>query len=228
MTTSSKDREKGKALPESTPRVLTERTLSLGVRVLSKRDDDLARIVEAYGKPPMWERTPGFPTLLHIILEQQVSLASARSAFQKVSAIASPLTPWRFLELDDATLKMAGFSRQKTAYGRILSQAILDGGLDLDLVAFMDDDQAREELIKIKGVGRWTADIYLLMALNRPDVWPRGDLALASAVQKVKRLRSLPGNERLENLSEKWRPWRAVAARLFWHYYLSSRKSNPK
>ena len=209
------------------PRVLTERTLSLGVRVLCERDRDLARVVTAYGRPPMWARPAGFPTLLQIILEQQVSLASARSAFEKLSAVASPLTPRRFLELDDTTLKSAGFSRQKTAYCRILSQSVADGDLDLDRVAGMEDNHARAELIRIKGIGRWTADIYLLMALNRPDIWPRGDLALASAVKKVKRLRSLPDHDRLENLSEGWRPWRAVAARLFWHYYLSSRKSNP-
>ena len=209
------------------PRILTERTLSQGVRVLCERDRDLAEVVRSYGRPPMWERSPGFPTLLHIILEQQVSLASARSTFEKLQRVASPLTPRSFLELDDATLKQAGFSRQKTAYGRILSQSVIDGDLDLVRVAKMDDDRARAELIRIKGIGRWTADIYLLMALNRPDVWPLGDLALASAVKKVKRLRVLPDNDRLETMSEKWRPWRAVAARLFWHYYLSSGKPNP-
>ncbi|PYP88444.1 MAG: DNA-3-methyladenine glycosylase 2 family protein [Blastocatellia bacterium AA13] len=209
------------------PRILTERTLSLGVRALCERDRDLARIVKAYGRPPMWERTPGFPTLLHIILEQQVSLASARSAFEKLQMIASPLTPMRFLELDDATLKAAGFSRQKTIYGRILSESIVSGELDLDRIVLMADEEARAELMRIKGIGLWTADIYLLMALQRPDIWPRGDLALASAVQKVKKLGSVPDHDRLGRMSERWRPWRAVAARLFWHYYLSSRKSNP-
>ncbi len=169
----------------------------------------------------MWAREPGFPTLLHIILEQQVSLASARAAFDKLSALAAPLTPERFLELDDATLKAAGFSRQKTGYGRNLAQAILVGSLDLARLAVLNDDAARAELMRIKGIGRWTADIYLLMALRRPDVWPSGDLALAVAAQRALGLPALPKSDELDAIAAAWRPWRAVAARLLWHYYLS-------
>jgi DNA-3-methyladenine glycosylase II len=169
----------------------------------------------------MWNRRPGFSTLLHIILEQQVSLASARAAFDRLRAAASPLTPARFLEFDDAQLKAIGFSRQKTAYGRHLAQSLMEGHFKLTALKKMDDATARAELLKLKGIGPWTADIYLLMALRRPDVWPSGDLALAVAVQKVHRLPARPTPDELEEVGAAWRPWRAIAARVLWHYYLS-------
>ncbi|MCX6028477.1 MAG: DNA-3-methyladenine glycosylase 2 family protein [Chloroflexi bacterium] len=200
---------------------LTEATLAHALATLTARDPLLARLLAALGPPPLWAREPGFPTLLHIILEQQVSLASARAAFDKLSAIAAPLTPERFLALDDATLKAVGFSRQKTGYGRNLAQAILAGSLDLARVAAADDDAARAELMQVKGIGRWSADIYLLMALRRPDVWPSGDLALAVAAQRALGLPALPKPDELDAIAAAWRPWRAVAARLLWHYYLS-------
>jgi len=170
----------------------------------------------------MWERESGFSTLLHIILEQQVSLASARAAHNKLLETANPLTPRRFLQLDDSTLRTIGFSRQKTIYGRELARSIDEGLLDLDALGSMDDAAVRAELIKIKGIGRWTADIYLLMVLRRPDIWPVGDLALAVAAQKVKGLRTRPTQQELDEMSAAWRPWRAVAARILWHYYLSN------
>ena len=170
----------------------------------------------------MWGREPGFSTLLHIILEQQVSLASAKAAHTKLLKVASPLTPRRFLKLDDVTLKAVGFSRQKAAYGRYLAGEILRGGLNLEALHSMDDTAVKVELLKIKGIGHWTADIYLLMVLRRPDIWPTGDLALAVAAQAVKRLQSRPTSQQLAELSESWRPWRAVAARILWHYYLSA------
>ena len=203
---------------------LTEAALARGVRHLCKLDTDLHGIVRDFGPPPMWAREEGFHTLIHIILEQQVSLASARAAYDRLLEIASPLTPASFLELDDATLKRAGFSRQKTAYGRNLAQAIIDNRLNLDGLRSMNDADVALELMKIKGIGRWTSDIYLLMVLRRPDVWPSGDLALAVAVQKLKRLGRRPTDEELKAMSHGWRPWRAVAARLLWHYYLSNRK----
>jgi len=196
-----------------------------GLRYLAKRDADLARILKELGTPPMWARQPGFPTLVHIILEQQVSLASAKAAFDRLLIAASPLTPDRFLTLEDAALKAIGFSRQKTAYARHLAQSIIERRFNLSALRRMEDPAARSELIKIKGIGPWTADIYLLMALRRPDIWPSGDLALAVAVQSVKRLAVRPMPEELDTLSVGWRPWRAVAARLLWHYYLSQRSA---
>ena len=204
-----------------TPRVLTNRTLARGVAILTGRDPDLAAVVERFGPPPMWERETGFHTLVHIILEQQVSLASARAAYDRVLAIASPLTPHRLLEIDDDKLKIAGFSRQKIAYSKGLARSVIEGNFNLPKLAEMKDDAARNEMLKIKGVGLWTANIYLLMALRRPDVWPTGDLALAIATQKVKRLKTRPTQEELSAMSLQWRPWRAVAARVMWHYYLS-------
>ena len=201
--------------------MLTQTTLALGLQVLSERDADLAQILRDLGAPPIWSREPGFPTLVHIILEQQVSLASARAAFNRLQAAASPLTPQSFLELEDASLKNIGFSRQKMVYSRLLAEAILQGRLDLDTLKTMEDQKARSALLQIKGIGPWTADIYLLMALHRPDVWPSGDLALAKAVQAVKRLSSLPTQDGLNEIARAWQPWRAVAARLLWHYYLN-------
>jgi DNA-3-methyladenine glycosylase II len=200
---------------------LNDDALNRAVRSLSRRDGDLRSVVKKFGPPPMWARESGFSTLLHIILEQQVSLASAKAAHAKLLELTSPLTPPRFLELDDATLKAVGFSRQKTHYGRELARSIVEGLLDLDALSFEDDATVRSELIKIKGIGRWTADIYLLMVLRRPDIWPTGDLALAVAAQRLKRMRTRPTQEDLDKMSEAWKPWRAVAARILWHYYLS-------
>jgi DNA-3-methyladenine glycosylase II len=201
---------------------LTDETFAQGLHFLCHRDPDLAEVTEELGPPPMWEREPGFPTLIHIILEQQVSLASARAAYDRLLAEVSPLTPGRFLELDNPTLKRIGFSRQKTKYGRELAGAILDGYLNLVELETLDDEAVRSELMVVKGIGPWTADIYLLMALRRPDAWPSGDLALANAAQRVKRLASRPTPDELDALGANWRPWRAVAARLLWHYYLSN------
>jgi DNA-3-methyladenine glycosylase II len=209
--------QKGMSIP------LTEQTFGQALDFLSDRDPDLAQILIKFGPPPMWTREPGFPTLILIILEQQVSLASARAAYDRLLKAASPLTPHRFLELDEAKLKTIGFSRQKAAYGRSLAKALIDQHLDLAKLAMMPDTAVRTELIKVKGIGPWTADIYLLMALCRPDIMPSADLALATAAQKVKGLASRPTPDELNTLSKNWKPWRAVAARLLWHYYLNAR-----
>ncbi len=202
---------------------LTETSLRRSLSDLTARDADLARVVHQYGPPPLWAREPGFPTLIHIILEQQVSLASARAAMDRLLAAASPLTPERLLAFNDAELKRIGFSRQKTHYARLLAQAILDGSFGLETLSALPDDEAHATLTRLKGIGRWSADIYLLMALLRPDVWPAGDLALATAAQEVKRLPSRPTPEEMDALGEPWRPYRAVAARVLWHHYLSVR-----
>ncbi|MGH8671228.1 MAG: DNA-3-methyladenine glycosylase family protein [Burkholderiales bacterium] len=209
---------------KTAPRFLTREGLSQGLEWLSRRDRDLAGIVERLGAPPLWARRPGFATLLHIILEQQVSLASAEAAFRRLCATCKPLTPRVFLKLDDAALGSAGFSRQKTAYGQNLAHALVTGRLDLPGLKTMDDESVRVQLTQVKGVGRWSAEIYLLMALRRPDIWPLGDLALAKAAQRVKGLRAVPGPVDLDKLGASWRPWRSVAARLLWHHYLRDAK----
>jgi DNA-3-methyladenine glycosylase II len=202
--------------------VLTLASLHEASVILAERDPDIGRVVAAIGPPPLWAREPGFATLVYIILEQQVSLASARAAYNRLSAAINPISPQNFLLLDDETLKRIGFSRQKMGYARILAQIVLTGQLNLERLAELDDDTVRAELTRIKGIGRWTADIYLMEALLRPDIWPAGDLALAIAVQRVKNLAGVPNPAALNDLGEIYRPWRAVAARLFWHHYLST------
>lgn len=191
---------------------------------LGRRDPDLAEVRRRFGVPPLWARRPGFSALVRIILEQQVSLASARAAFERLRGAVDRLTPRAFLELDAATLRRVGFSRQKAGYCRSLAEEIVEGRLRLADLARVGDQAAHDRLTRLRGVGRWTADIYLLMALCRPDVWPRGDLALAKAAQRVKGLPTLPDDDELEAMAAGWRPWRAVAARLLWHDYLSRRR----
>nr|WP_202895865.1 DNA-3-methyladenine glycosylase 2 family protein [Iningainema tapete] len=200
---------------------LTQESLADGLSFLAAQDSDLAKILEAYGSPPLWVREPGFATLLQIILEQQVSLASAKAVFARLQAVISPITPEQFLTLDDVQLRAIGFSRQKALYTSLLAQSIVVGQLDLASLSSMDDEDVRTTLKKMKGIGDWTVDIYLLMALRRPDSFPKGDLGLAVAVQKVKQLEYRPKPAELEAIAQIWRPWRALATRLLWHYYLS-------
>ena len=213
------------AVPALQPAAITlnEQVFAQGVAELVQRDADLAAVVAKYGQPPLWTRVPGFPTLLYIILEQQVSLASARALYEKLQEAVRPLTPRRFLKLTEVEMRRLGFSRQKAHYTRLLAEAIQRRELQLHTLHELEDKLARERLIALKGIGPWTADIYLLSALRRPDIWPIGDLALATAVQEVKRLRKRPSPDKLEKMSTPWRPWRAVAARLFWHAYLCKR-----
>jgi DNA-3-methyladenine glycosylase II len=205
---------------------VTEEFFAESVRELTERNADLNRVVEKYGVPPLWVREPGFPTLVYIILEQQVSLASARALYQKLEKAVSPFTPEKFLKLSEIEMRQLGFSRQKSHYTRILADAINQKQFDLDALHALHDDHAREKLTALKGIGRWTSDIYLLSALRRPDIWPVGDLALATAVQEVKQLRKRPSPEKLEKMSAPWKPFRAIAARLFWHAYLCKRGQN--
>lgn len=206
--------------------VLDEAFFAQAARELSNRDADLAAVIRNYGLPPLWTRDPGFPTLVYIILEQQVSLASARALYERLKLAVRPFTPGRFLKLTEIEMRRLGFSRQKAHYTRLLAAAIQRKQFALHKLHELEDEIAREQLTALKGIGNWTADIYLLSALRRPDIWPVGDLALATAVQEVKRLRKRPAPEKLEKMSAPWRPWRAVAARLFWHAYLCKRGQN--
>ena len=207
----------GAALP------LTEARLAAAVSALAARDADLAAIVERFGTPPLWDRRPGFATLLHIILEQQVSLSSAQAAFDRLRAAADPLTAESFLALSDHELLAIGFSRQKTRYGRALASAVGTGALDLDGLVSLDDTAVDAALQSLPGIGPWTSTIYLLMVLGRPDVWPAGDIALATSVGEVKRLGHRPDTAEMHLIGEAWRPLRSVAARLFWLDYLGRR-----
>jgi DNA-3-methyladenine glycosylase II len=204
---------------------LSPETLGLAVAELAARDPDLAAVVERFGPPPLWARRPGFSTLVRIILEQQVSLRSAAAAYARLQAVAGRVTPARVAAIGERDLRAAGLTRQKAAYCRGVARAIVAEGLDLGGLDGLPDDDVRAALIELPGIGPWTVDIYLLMALRRPDVWPNGDLALARALQRVKRLRRAPGEDRMARVARKWAPWRAAAARVLWHFYLSSGRS---
>jgi DNA-3-methyladenine glycosylase II len=203
---------------------LSQRDYERGLRILCRRDRGLASIVKRHGRPPLWRRKPGFPALVHIILEQQVSLASAEATFRRLREAVKPFTPRHLASADETLIRAAGVTRQKTAYTRDLARALERRAIDLRALASMPDEVARDRLMSIKGIGRWTADIYLLLALGRPDVWPAGDMALAESVMRLKRLASRPDQERLDTIGAAWRPWRGVAARLLWHDYLGRKR----
>ena len=210
-----------RAIPVIRP--LTRRTLLSAVRGLTNADPALAASVERFGPPPLWAREPTYATLVHLILEQQVSLASARAAFEGLEvALASGVEPRAFLELSDAELRAIGFSRQKAGYARDLAAALADG-FDLEGLADLRDEEVRSSLMRLRGIGRWTADIYLIMCLRRPDVWPHGDQALATAALELLELVARPTFDALELRARSWRPHRATAARILWHHYLCVR-----
>ena len=207
-------------------KTLDENNLIAACEKLSKQDAGLKFIYETHGTPPLWKREASFATLLHIILEQQVSLASALAAFNKLSErLNGEITPENVLALSDAEMKAAYFSRQKTVYARDLAAKIIEGKLNLESLENLSDSQVKVELKQVKGIGDWTADIYLLMALLRPDVMPKGDLALHVAWQKLKHLDARPNADEFLITAERWQPLRAVAARLLWHFYLSVKKN---
>ena len=208
-------------MPENNIKPLNKKSLAAACRNLATRDAVFREVHEKYGTPPLWNRPLGYATLLQIILEQQVSLASAKACFDKLTARLDKVAPQSLLALDDVELKTIGFSRQKTAYARHLSEAVLEGRIDLECLSQLPDAEVKAELIKLKGVGEWTSDIYLLMALLRPDVMPKGDIALHAAYQKLNGLDARPGSEEFIVIAERWKPFRSVAARLLWHFYLN-------
>jgi DNA-3-methyladenine glycosylase II len=182
-------------------------------------------VVAECGPPPFWMRSGGFTELVRIILEQQVSLASGRAALARLRRAVSPLTARRLLATDIEVLRGCGLTRQKSDYCRALARVIVDGRLKLKPLTTMPDDAVRAALTAVKGIGPWTADVYLLMGLGRPDVWPVGDRALVVAVREVKGLAADPSPDDFRDIGKPWRPWRAVAARILWHYYLATRPS---
>lgn len=203
---------------------LTSRTLKIHSKTLAAQCGHLSIVYEKYGPPPLWDREPGFATLLQIILEQQVSLASAKACYDKLARRIVDVTPENLLASSDVELKKDGFSRQKTAYARHLSEALLEKRIDLDSLASLPDADVKIELIKLKGIGEWTSDIYLLMAMLRPDVMPKGDIALHTAWHKLSG-EERPTSDEFLVIAERWKPYRSVAARLLWHFYLSERRS---
>jgi len=190
---------------------------------LAKKDSHLQAIVQQYGHPPMWNRPASFESLVHIILEQQVSLASAKAALEKLRAKLGKITAAKVLALSDAELRDCYFSRQKTVYVRCLAEAMVTKKLKLASLTAATDDEIRTELKKIKGIGDWTVDIYLLFVLQRSDIFPTGDLAMMNALKQVKQLPKHTSKEEITQLAEAWRPHRSLATMLFWHYYIKTR-----
>ncbi|HEY4064719.1 MAG TPA: DNA-3-methyladenine glycosylase 2 family protein [Puia sp.] len=189
---------------------------------LAATDDSLASIINAHRYPPLWTRPNTFETLVHIILEQQVSLASALAALNKLRERIKKVTPENFLELTDEELKACYFSRQKMIYAKELAAELSDGRLDLPALEKLPDDQVRARLIRLKGIGNWTIDVYLMFVLQRADIFPIGDLAAVNALRRVKKLSKDTSKEHLLEVTNVWQPYRTVATMLLWHLYLSS------
>ena len=207
------------------PKVLTKKRLTEAAESLAARDKDLAQVLADDGTPPLWARRPGFVTLIRIILEQQVSLASADATYRRLTDNIEPLTPGTVLVAGASHLRSFGVTRQKATYFINVAEAIESGDLDLEELGKESDEVALEKLTSVKGIGPWTAKIYLLMALCRPDVWPVGDIALATAFKNMKGWQQRPTQADLNEIARAWRPHRATAARMLWHYYLSEKEN---
>ena len=199
------------------PHGLTEGIATLAVEPV------FARILETAGPPRFRRRRNGFGTLLHIILEQQVSIHAAAAMHHRLVSLCRPLGPETFLALDDATLRSCGFSRQKMGYARDFAVTVASGRFDFARLAAADDETALAELLAVRGIGRWSAEIYLLFALGRPDVWPAADLGLQLGIAEQLGLGSRPTEQELRQRGAEWRPWRSVATCLFWQSYLHVR-----
>ena len=186
---------------------------------VAARDDDLRAALDEFGYPAPRNRKPGFGTLINIIIGQQVSTHAAAAIRSRLEAAVDPLTPETFLAAGEETLRAVGFSGRKVEYGRGLAEAVLNGTLDTVRLAELDDDAVAKAITGIRGLGKWSADIYMLFALDRADAWPLGDLAIQVAAQKLKRMRKRPDRKRMETVARRWRPYRGVVALFLWHYY---------
>ncbi|GAA4103089.1 DNA-3-methyladenine glycosylase 2 family protein [Mucilaginibacter panaciglaebae] len=189
---------------------------------LAAKDADLKQVIDNYGYPPIWTRPNNFDSLVHIILEQQVSLASALAALNKLRERVQQITPTRVLLLTDEEFKACYCSRQKTAYIKYLAEAIVNGEINLENFEQMPDDEIRTKLTALKGIGNWTVDIYLMFVLHRTDYYPIGDLAQVNALKRLKSLPASTPREELIPIAERWSPYRTVASMILWHFYLSS------
>jgi DNA-3-methyladenine glycosylase II len=187
---------------------------------LSKKDIIFKNIIEKYGIPVIPKRPQGFETLVLLILEQQVSIDSAKATFIKLKSKEREIHPKTLLILSDEEFRNLGVSRQKTSYIKALSKSIINNEIDLESLASKSSQQVREELIKIKGIGNWTIDVYLMFSLQAPDLIPLGDIAV---VNTIKELLDIHDRQEMENYVLKWSPYRSFATFLLWHYYLNKR-----
>lgn len=191
--------------------------------LVCKKDVAFKSVIQEYGYPPLWKRKPGFATLILIILEQQVSLASAKAAYEKLKQYIGIITPQKVLSLTDEELKACYFSRQKIAYARDLAARVQNKTLRLTSLTTMTDEVARVQLKQVKGIGDWTADVYLMFVLQRTDCFPQGDIALIKAIKELKQLGADTPVEEIVSLSATWKPYRTIASYMLWHFYLSKR-----
>ncbi len=191
---------------------------------LAQHDPDLIQIIQDFGYPLRWYREPSFESLIHFILEQQVSLASALAALKKLREKIGDITPENLLELSDEQLKECYFSRQKIIYARCLAAAVKNKELIIDELILETDEIVGTKLKLIKGIGQWTTDVFLMMSLSRTDVFPIGDIALINSIRQVKNLPPSVDKQSIATLAEKWKPYRTIAAFLLWHSYLEKRK----
>ena len=202
------------------PHPLSEAALIEGIDRLAQIDPDVARALERVGYPAPRQREPGFATLLRIMVAQQLSTRSAAAIWARVeAACAPPVTAERYLALDEGAFQSIGFSRQKMAYGRALAEAVVGGALDLDALATLPEEDAIAAISALRGFGRWSAEIYLLFALGRADIFPGDDLGLQVGMQRLKRLDARPNRKAMDLLAERWRPLRGCGAIFLWHYY---------
>lgn len=200
-----------------------EANFSVICDLLSKKDKHLRAIIKQHGYPPMWTRPNRFQTLILTILEQQVSLASAYAAFKKLKEKIGTVTPDKILSLSDDELRACYFSRQKIIYARELAKAIKSRQINLKQLSFADEETIRTELKKIKGIGDWTVDVYLMHALQRTDLFPLGDIALVNSLKEVKQLPHHITKEEMLAIAESWRPYRTIASMILWHAYIQKR-----
>lgn len=191
---------------------------------LSEKDPHLNQIITDYGYPPYWSRKPSFDTLIHIILEQQVSLASARAAFLKLQQTIGDITPEKILSLSDEALRQCYFSRQKTVYARCLATAFTDGSISVEQLTSASDQTIRTMLTGIKGIGNWTVDVFLIMCLHSADIFPLGDIALVNSLKFVKNLSVHTSKAELAVITKNWKPYRSIAAFMLWHAYICRKK----
>jgi DNA-3-methyladenine glycosylase II len=186
---------------------------------LGKADRDFARAIVEVGPPPPRSRPAGFMGLLHVIVAQQVSTHAAKAISARLDEALEDKTPAAFLKLTDADLRAVGFSRQKVIYGRDLAAAFLDGRLSMAKLRRQSDEEVIAAITSVKGLGVWSAEVFLLFGLRRPDVLPAHDLGLIVAAQRMKRLQERPSPDQLREIAEPWRPYRSYASRMLWHYY---------
>ena len=199
---------------------LNNRTLDLGIKHLKKVDSDFKEILrDRNDQINSFKKTGGFEGLISLIVEQQLSVASAKAIFSRVKLVCGDFEASSFLKIKEEELKATGLSRQKVTYCRNVAEAVINKTLDFKKLEKMSDQEVVEMLVKIKGIGEWTAQCYLMACMKRLDAWPSSDLGLIVAIQKIKKINERPKSLTIEKMAEPWKPYRSIAALLLWSTY---------